>query len=770
MWTRRPIPSRHRRTLVTTDVAAHENASVGAAVVETGSPRSAVEVRPIMAVIATVVLSVAVVVFVRRLVDVIGLVLAATTVALLTAPVRRAFARWLGDSWSVVATAVLNLSATVGVAALVVRDLGAQAETFSRHVDERLDRLPPGSTVGRIVDAMRLESAIDGWLGRIPTQVVGGGESGAAMATRLLTLLMVVVLAAFLHAAGGSIVDWIAAQWPRGDGGASPRADVRAFLLDVDRRGVGYVRRSLVVAAPAAMITAFGCWAGGLSGFALVGVWAGLWFAVPAVGWAVGMLPIVALAALDGRPSTYWAVAIAAACALLTSVARRRHVEPATTRVGVGAYVLALALGVAVAGVVGSVVSLVAAAALSAALSSDFRLSRPEPWLLDADATVTIGRLTIPRGWRGLIVTLIAVAVGVLAWVTVVRVGQSLAWVLIGSFVAIALGRPAAAIQRRTRLPRGIACGLLVLVVGGTLFAIMVPGLDDGAEATTSAADELPDVVAELEDTRLVGGWLEDRGAAVWIEDQINDLPQRLRTVRPSTWLPVLGARILDAFWIVLLAVALLIDGPNLVEATTRRVPARHRRQTVRLVGAIGSALGGYAAGAALVAAINGGVVFAIAIVLGIGVAPMLAVWAFMWNFVPQIGGFMGGVPLILFALVAGPLHALVATVAFIAYQFVENHIIQPAVIGAAIDVAPWGTLLAALAGAAAAGVVGAIVLTPLVGVSRVIRAEYRRDDFPGATTKAMLDRPTELAATTEVVEAAPKPPSASPLGAPVRP
>jgi predicted PurR-regulated permease PerM len=338
-----------------------------------------------------------------------------------------------------------------------------------------------------------------------------------------------------------------------------------------------------------------------------------------------------------------------------------------------------------------------------------------------------------------MLVAILATAVGMLTWLLILRIGQSFTWVLVGSFVAIAISRPATWIERHTPLPRGVACGSLVVALGIILLAVMVPGLDNGATATSTAADELPDVVAELEQTRFVGGWLRDRGAAVWVEDQMNDLPQRLSAVRPATWLPAIGARILDVFWIVLVSVALLIDGPRLIAATTRRVPARHRRQFSRLVGAVGTALGGYAAGAALVASINGGVVFAIALVLGIGLAPMLAVWAFLWNFVPQIGGFMGGLPLILFALVAGPVQVLIATVAFIAYQFIENNLIQPAVIGAAIDVAPWGTLLAALAGAAAAGVVGAIVLTPLVGVVKVIRAEYRRDDFPGATVMRPL-------------------------------
>jgi putative heme transporter len=107
-------------------------------------------------------------------------------------------------------------------------------------------------------------------------------------------------------------------------------------------------------------------------------------------------------------------------------------------------------------------------------------------------------------------------------------------------------------------------------------------------------------------------------------------------------------------------------------------------------------------------------------------------VWAFIWNFVPQIGGFMGGLPLVVLALTIGPVQAMIAGGLFIAYQFAENHLIQPAVIGEAIDVPPWATLLTALAGGAAGGVLGAVVLTPLVGVIRVVVRETHREDFPG--------------------------------------
>jgi predicted PurR-regulated permease PerM len=249
----------------------------------------------------------------------------------------------------------------------------------------------------------------------------------------------------------------------------------------------------------------------------------------------------------------------------------------------------------------------------------------------------------------------------------------------------------------------------------------------------------------------LIGQWLRDRDAATWIEDQLQDLPQRLARARPASWLPTASEWTLHLLWTVVVAIALLIDGGRLVSCGLAAIPAAHRRQVERLVSAAHRALAGYAGGAALVATINAAAVFTIATVLGIGSAPILAVWAFVWNFVPQIGGFMGGVPLILFALASGPATALIASASFFAYQLIENHLIQPAVISAAIDVAPWATLLAALAGGAAAGAIGAVLFTPLVGVIRTAVAEMRRDDFPGATRPAPSaltdeDRPTTVA------------------------
>ena len=96
------------------------------------------------------------------------------------------------------------------------------------------------------------------------------------------------------------------------------------------------------------------------------------------------------------------------------------------------------------------------------------------------------------------------------------------------------------------------------------------------------------------------------------------------------------------------------------------------------------------------------------------------------------MGGFIGGVPLVLFALVAGPVPFVIATVVYIVYQLFETNILYPAIIGEVIDIPAWAAMVAALVGAAAGGLVGAVVITPLVGVIRLVSAELRRREFPG--------------------------------------
>ena len=697
--------------------------------------------------------------FVLRLGDVAGLVIAAIALALITLPIRRRLAALVGNGAATVMTALATVAGVGVVATLALGDLSQRAEDIAELAERRLDQIDQGSLVDRVVSATRLDDAIAGWLERVPSEIVVGGDGGGAVVTRIFLFLTVVILAAFLQSSGERIVDWACRRWPReavGPDGdtTTPRRTARELVDDVERRGIGFVRRLLLVALVAATVVAVVGRVTGFPGAVVLGLWVGCWAVVPTIGFVAAMAPVAVLLALDQRPIGAVMVAVVVAVLVAAVVVRRRWLDP-MVRIGPGPYVIAVAAGLAVGGVAGSLVALAVVAAVVAVMTSPHRVRRPALWELPADRVVVWNGVTLPTGWRLGVLVVAAVAAGVGVWILAVGLGRFVVWLLVGGFVAVALSKPVALVEDRTRLSRAAASGVVCGLIGVALIAAALTGADEGARATTTLTERLPEIVADIEEFPLVGDWLADREAAVWVEEQMNDLPQRVRTGRPADWLPYFGSRLVDLFWTVMIALALLVDGPRLSRAAERRVPAVQRRQWSRLIAATGTALTGYAAGAALVAGINATVIFVIAAILGLGVAPALALWGFVWNFVPQIGGFMGGLPLVVFAFVLGPAQGLFAAAAFIAYQFVENNVIQPSVIGAAIDIAPWGTLLAAVAGGAAAGVVGAVVLTPLVGVIGIIRRELASETFPGTTVPAARgDRAPGTGSAVEVEHA----------------
>ncbi len=176
---------------------------------------------------------------------------------------------------------------------------------------------------------------------------------------------------------------------------------------------------------------------------------------------------------------------------------------------------------------------------------------------------------------------------------------------------------------------------------------------------------------------------------------------------------------------VLVTAVAVMLDGESLVNRFRRVVPPEHAGRVDDVGRVIYRTFGNYFAGSLFVAILNGLVVLTTAIILGVPLAPLAGLWSSLTNLIPQIGGFLGGGFLVLLALTQGPLTAAIAAGVFLIYQNLENNIIQPTVVGRAVDLTPPTTMLAALIGGALAGVPGALVATPIVGAAKVL---YLRD------------------------------------------
>ena len=114
-------------------------------------------------------------------------------------------------------------------------------------------------------------------------------------------------------------------------------------------------------------------------------------------------------------------------------------------------------------------------------------------------------------------------------------------------------------------------------------------------------------------------------------------------------------------------------------------------------------------------------------LVLGVPLVGPIAVITFFAAFFPLVGAVVAGVIAALVALVTtGFVPALILAAATIVVQQVEGDVIQPLVLGRAVNLHPLAILLSLTAGAIVAGVAGAFLAVPVAAVVAVAVAHLR--------------------------------------------
>jgi putative heme transporter len=308
--------------------------------------------------------------------------------------------------------------------------------------------------------------------------------------------------------------------------------------------------------------------------------------------------------------------------------------------------------------------------------------------------------------------------------------GNVLTGIGVGVLVGVALSPVVVAVQHRWSTSRGMA----VMLVGAGLtvaFAAIVTIVAPAAvNQLRDFSDELPSTVRDFYTWPIVGPRLEDADAAGRVEKWIEDAPADIDDATLADVGERLIGGVLSAVVVLVTALGVMIDGPVVVRRFRALVPGDRRPRADRLGRIVYATFGSYFAGSLFVAVLNGLVILCAGLLLGVPLAPVAALWATLTNLIPQIGGFLGGAFFVLLALTQGPVQAVIALVVFVGYSNLENNVISPAIVGKAVNLSPPTTMLAALVGAAAAGVPGALVATPLLGAVKAIYLD-RRGEMP---------------------------------------
>ncbi|MEU9173991.1 AI-2E family transporter [Streptomyces sp. NPDC048420] len=341
---------------------------------------------------------------------------------------------------------------------------------------------------------------------------------------------------------------------------------------------------------------------------------------------------------------------------------------------------------------------------------------RPDP----AQAVPWGVRVAAEAGWR-----LLVLAGTVWVLMRIISSVQLVVFAFVVALLITALLQPTVARLRRYGVPRGPAT-TLTAILGFVIIGLLgwfvtwqvMENIDDLSDQIQNGIDDLRN-------------WLLKSPFHV-TDKQINQIAKNLREAVGAntdqiTSFGLEGVQVVvEALTGILLTffstLFLLYDGRRIWEWSLKLVPAAARPAVAGAGPRAWRTLTAYVRGTVLVALID-------AIFIGIGIyfldVPMavpLAVFIFLFSFIPLVGAVASGALAVLVALVTQGVFTAVMTLAVVlAVQQIEGHILQPFILGRAVRVHPLAVVLTVATGGMVAGIGGAVVAVPLVAVTNTV-------------------------------------------------
>lgn len=305
-----------------------------------------------------------------------------------------------------------------------------------------------------------------------------------------------------------------------------------------------------------------------------------------------------------------------------------------------------------------------------------------------------------------------------------IRLAPLLLLLFLALLLAISLA-PLLAWTERHRWPRFLGlllCALLLFGSAFLFFGLLVPLIASQAGALIS---ELPRLRDQLLALLPPSGPLRDAADHVFGTSAFSHPEPLVKAV--GAWAGFALEAIARFFLMLIVALYFLADGRRVSAWLIAFLPPIHREKTATAFREISSVVSLYVLGQFITSALCGIYAFTVLAVLHVPNALALAVLAAVLDILPLIGFFLFTIPAVAVASSVSPMAALIVAVCYLAYKVAEDYVIVPLVYGNALKLSTLTVLVACLVAGALAGVVGIIVILPIVASYPVIERVWLR-------------------------------------------
>jgi len=324
-------------------------------------------------------------------------------------------------------------------------------------------------------------------------------------------------------------------------------------------------------------------------------------------------------------------------------------------------------------------------------------------------------------------------------------------------------------LQQRAHLPRGLAVGMvyLVLAVIGPLFILLIlpPIIDalvyvgslDYQSLLQSGVEWLRSTLIAIKAVQLPLSGLD-----VYVDGVIDAVLAELATFSPVTAVPQSFADIIQPLSSALMSVIhtsanlvgviisraamigfaylasiwMSLDAHTYRSAFLQALPAAYRPEIENLLDRISRVWNAFFHGELILMLVIGVMTTLGLTAIGMPGALYLGIIAGLLEIIPNLGPIIATVPAVIVALLYGSTYLPVSNLAFagivillyIVVQQLENNLIVPRVLGDALNLPPVVVMTGVFVGASAGGILGALIATPVIATGReVLGYIYRK-------------------------------------------
>ena len=308
----------------------------------------------------------------------------------------------------------------------------------------------------------------------------------------------------------------------------------------------------------------------------------------------------------------------------------------------------------------------------------------------------------------------------------------------LSALIAVALNHLVVFLMKRTRIRRGPAIALVLilsLVAMTALALIVIPAAITQGQALFTQA---PDIAEKIRASHLFQLLDERFHVLQQLKRQSNNPAELATGALPSLLVAVTGAFSLLGAMLTLtfLTVFMLVFGPGLLQRMLEQALPERRVRYDRVLGKVYDATGGYLGGLTFICTINATLTTTVLAILGMPFFLPLGILSGFSSMVPYAGPIAaGGLITLLTLATGGAWKALAVFVYFLLYGQLEGNVLAPLIFRRTVHVNPLLTLFAVIFFAELAGIIGAIIAVPLMAAGQIVVRELlliRREKLGG--------------------------------------